>query len=78
MKKVGFQHEPEDIILAAVTAKLYGADLGKYFKEMKKSLRNAGFKDTAKFGLLRQAEMEIPELAKFAMYRSDRTYDALN
>lgn len=44
---------------------------------MNREFLKEGFKYEAKFGLLRQAVMKIPEIAGFSVYRGEKKYEGL-
>ena len=53
-------------------------DLLVSLRNLDRLYERAGFKDAAKFGVLRNAVVRHPDLAQFDAYRSALTYDALH
>lgn len=68
---------PEENISRAMAVQLDPADLLSSLFRMKTIFENAGFKNEAKFGLLRNVVMEHVDVAQFAMYPSRTTFEDL-
>lgn len=73
----GMTKKLEDAITDETSAMLNNGGFVKLLQSMESALKTAGFNDAAKFGLLRQAVMLIPDLAQFSIYRGASTYDEL-
>ena len=68
---------PEDDIHRAMDLTVDPANLLASIREMERAFDKAGFNDTAKFGLLRKALAEFPEVLQFVIYRGASTYKEL-
>lgn len=67
--------EPKEIICEAMVSTFDPSHLVSSMKAMDNLFDNADFNDKAKFGLLRNSVMKVPELSSFAIYRSPSSYD---
>ena len=68
---------PQDVIFRATNSSLDPDDLLSSMRDLDRLYDRAGFNDAAKFGVLRNCVIAIPELAQFAAYRGVRTYEDL-
>ena len=68
---------PEDDIHRAIDLQIDTANLVSSMREMERAFDKAGFNDQAKFGLLRKALSESPEILQFVLYRGASTYKDL-
>ena len=65
---------PKDDIFRAFSGALDQDDLLTSMRDLDRLYDRAGFNDAAKFGVLRNCVVGIPELAQFAAYRGVSTY----
>ena len=77
IKEFDKPQSPEDDIHKAMELKIEPSNLLQSVKDMDRAFDKAGFNDTAKFGLLRKALVEFPEILQFVIYRGASDYTHL-
>lgn len=69
LEEFGGLEEPKDIIHAATAARVHPDGLLNSLRRMEPLFEKTDFNQEAKFGVLRNAAMLIPELSQLAVYR---------
>ena len=72
-----FRHGPGRKYSACREGRLDPTDLTKSLRDLDNLYQNAGFNDKAKFGLLSQACMNVPDLVQLTIFKAPENYEDL-